>query len=85
MESTIFNLGKKMRKVNWKLTPELHLDDGREYGGGVWLYFHRDVSEFIEEVEKQILRYTNPKQPKDLDLAKCILRDIKILAGDKFK
>lgn len=26
-----------IKKVNWELTPELHLDDGKQYGGAVWL------------------------------------------------
>ena len=26
-----------IKKVNWELTPELHLDDGKQHGGAVWL------------------------------------------------
>ena len=32
-----------IKKVNWKLTPELHLDDGKEHGGAVWLLLYGEV------------------------------------------
>ena len=48
-----FDLSEKMKKINWELTAELHLDDGRQYGGGVWLYFHRDVKEAVRLLKKK--------------------------------
>jgi len=43
-----------IKKVNWELTPELHLNDGKHYGGAVLLYFHRDVQEAINKALKDI-------------------------------
>ncbi len=45
------SLSDKMKKIDWELTPELHLDDGRQYGGGVWLYFHGDVHEAVKKLK----------------------------------
>lgn len=41
METKI--LKDMIKKVNWELTPELHLDDGRQYGGAVWLLSYGEI------------------------------------------
>ena len=47
-------LRDKMRKVNWELTKELHLDDGRQYGGAIWLYHHANVEQTINNVIERV-------------------------------
>jgi len=67
MEEKEFNLSERMKKVDWELTKRLYLKDGREYGGAVWLYFHRDVAEFIKElkVEFNLTNAGNPITTKE--------------------
>ncbi len=44
-----------IKKVNWELTPELHLDDGKQHGGAVWLLKYGEVRlEAIEWIKEDI-------------------------------
>lgn len=79
MSEKKFNLSEWMKKVDWERTNRLCLDDGKEYGGAVWLYLHRDVKEFIEKLKDL---FDETRKDKRFDK---LFKDIDKLAGDKFK
>ena len=47
-----------IKKVNWELTPELHLDDGKQYGGAVWLLSYGELRlQVIKWVREDMLYF----------------------------
>jgi len=47
-------LSDKQKRINWDLTNELHLDDGRQIGGCPIFFHYRDVLQCIDEIKEEL-------------------------------
>jgi len=70
-------LSDKMKRINWELTNELHLDDGKQIGGcPIFLHFS-DVKQFIKDLKDKTILIT------DHDEGMKMMEEIDALAGEK--